>query len=454
MAFASVIGAFFGCWFSRDAINGKTEFNWLWEIYIQFATTGGTNFNKADLSNSFFTSANLKGGNFKNAIITGVLWYRVQSLERAHVGKNYLKYPQVRELVVGLDGKGKNFDNLNLEGINLEIPNLSEALNSLERTNLSSASFMGTNLNKANLQGVNLEKANLKQAKLNGANLTKACLTGAIIEDWNIDQTTILSNVKCEFIFLKERPDPNSGIQKRLPHPPNIFKPGDFEKIYIEERNTVQLFIRQEQNRQALDAAFKNLIKNNPDIAPDDFRGFRRIEDNVLVTIRVPQSTFEGVVEQEFEQAYQNQKLKQESPSNSSDRESENQPLFKFILELINTLGENMSETQINKQINVTGRYIENIGTYVERDYINMSQDLTKAASQIQDLIEQLQKGGAAVGVAKNKVAENIATQAKNDSTMQEKLTKWGQSLGDATVSDVVKSVVKLAIRSAGIPLP
>lgn len=456
---ASIVGAIFGCWFSRSAINENTQFNWLWKIYVQLAATGGTTFNQADLTNAFFTSANLKGVNFKNAIITGVLWYRVKSLERAHIGKNYLKFPKLRELVIRLDGKSQNFNNLNLEGINLATPNLSEASNLseagnlLERTNLSSASFVGTNLNKANLQGVNLEKANLKQAKLNGANLTKACLTGAIIEDWNIDQTTILSNVKCEFIFLKEHPDPNSGIQKRLPHPPNIFKPGDFEKIFIGERNTVKLFIRHEQNRQALTAAFEHLIKNNPDITPDDFREFRRIDDDdVLVTIRVPQYTFEGVVEQEFEQVYQ--QVKQESPSNSRSVEFENQPLFEFILKLIKTIGENMNE---KREITFNGndsRYIENNGTYVERDYINMSQDLTKAASQIQDLIEQLQKRGVTVDVAQTQVAENIATQAKKDSTMKEKLAKWGQSLGDATVSDVVKGVVKLAIRSAGIPLP
>lgn len=452
-ALASVIGAIFGCWFSRSAINENPQFNWLWKLYVQLVSTVGTTFYQADLTNVFFTSANLKGANFKGVIITGVLWYRVKSLERAHVGKNYLKYHQVRELVVRLDGKGQNFNNLNLEGINLEKPNLSEASNSLERTNLSSASFVGTILNKANLQGVNLEKANLKQAKLNGTNLTKACLTGAIIEDWNIDKTTILSNVKCEFIFLKEHPDPNSGIRKRLPHPPNIFKSGDFEKIFIGERNIVQLLIRHEQNRQALTAAFEHLIRNNSDITPDDFREFRRIDDNVLVTIRVPPSTFEGVVEQEFEQVYQ--QVKQESPLNSRLGEFDNQPLFEFIIRLINTIGENMMSEK--REINFHGndsKYIENNGTYVERDYINMSQDLTKAASQIQDLIEQLQKRGVTVDVAQTQVAENIATQATKDSTMQEKLVKWGQSLGDATVSDVVKGVVKLAIRSAGIPLP
>lgn len=333
VVFTAIVGSIFGCWFSRAAINENPQFNWLWKIYILFATTGGTTFNQADLTNAFFTSANLKGVNFKDAIITGVLWYRAKCLERAHVGKNYLKFRQVRELVVRLDGKGKNFDGLDLEGINLETPNLLEASNSLERTNLSSARFVGTNLNKANLQGVNLEKANLKQAKLNGANLTKARLTGAMIEDWNIDKTTILSNVECKFIFLKELPDPNSGIQKRLPQNPNIFKDGDLEKIYIGERNTVLLLIRHEQNRQALTAAFENLIKNNPDITPDNFRELKRIDDDVLVTIRVPQHTFEGVVEQEFEQVYQ--QVKQESLSNSRSGEFETQPLFEFILKLI-----------------------------------------------------------------------------------------------------------------------
>ena len=83
-----------------------------------------------------------------------------------------------------------------------------------------------------------------------------------------------------------------------------------------------------------------------------------------------------------------------------------------------------------------------------------MSQDLSDAAREIQDLIDQLQRQGATIDVAQDKVAQDIANQAKGDSTMKEKLLRWGQSLGDATVSDVVKGTVKLAIRSAGIPLP
>ena len=58
------------------------------------------------------------------------------------------------------------------------------------------------------------------------------------------------------------------------------------------------------------------------------------------------------------------------------------------------------------------------------------------------------------VEVAQAQVVQDIATQAQNDPTMKKQLIKWSKSLGSATITDVVKGIVKLAIRSAGIPLP
>ncbi|MEH2141660.1 hypothetical protein [Nostoc sp.] len=82
-----------------------------------------------------------------------------------------------------------------------------------------------------------------------------------------------------------------------------------------------------------------------------------------------------------------------------------------------------------------------------------MSQDLTQAASQIQDLLDQLKQCGVADNVAQQQVATDIGTEAQKNQTMKKKLAKWGKSLASATVSDVVKGVVKLACNSAGIPL-
>jgi hypothetical protein len=112
-----------------------------------------------------------------------------------------------------------------------------------------------------------------------------------------------------------------------------------------------------------------------------------------------------------------------------------------------------------NRQIHTGGgSYYESIntsgGSYIQGNYIEMSQDLTHAAAQIQDLIEQLQKRGMNADSAQEQVAQDIAAKSQNDPTVKDKLIKWGQSLGSATITDVVKGTVKIAIRSAGIPLP
>ena len=84
----------------------------------------------------------------------------------------------------------------------------------------------------------------------------------------------------------------------------------------------------------------------------------------------------------------------------------------------------------------------------------NMSIDLAQASVQIQDLVEQFHRQGLRIEDAQRRVADDIAVQVQKSPTMADKLKKWGQALGDATVSDIAKEVVKLAIRTAGIPLP
>lgn len=110
--------------------------------------------------------------------------------------------------------------------------------------------------------------------------------------------------------------------------------------------------------------------------------------------------------------------------------------------------------------INDDGTYIESSskysirGDYIRGDYFNMSQDLTQAASQIQNLIKKNEQLEMNTDLAQRKVGEDLARQVQDDPNLKEKLRKWGQSLGDATVSEVVKETVKLALRSAGILLP
>lgn len=124
--------------------------------------------------------------------------------------------------------------------------------------------------------------------------------------------------------------------------------------------------------------------------------------------------------------------------------------------EALGKLGEN--KTMSDERIINAQYYYEKIdtggGNFIQGDYINFSQDLSEAASQIQELLDTLQQKGVSRDVAETQVAQDMANQAQNDPTLKSKLIKWGQSLGNATVTDVAKGVVKMALRSAGLPLP
>ncbi len=85
-------------------------------------------------------------------------------------------------------------------------------------------------------------------------------------------------------------------------------------------------------------------------------------------------------------------------------------------------------------------------------------QSLVEAAAEIQQLLIQLETQGYSPKNAQQKVAADLATQAKSDPKAKSKLVRWGQDLGDASangiIGDVAVEVIKLALRLAGIPVP
>lgn len=469
----AAIGGGLGWRFSKSALEGDKRFSWLWKMYVEFAASGGTIFSGCHLTDANFSSASLRGANFKSSNTKRTRWSKARYFEYVCVGDGYLTIPKVQQLVITQSVAKQNSGDLNFDGLNLEGINLEEA-------DLSSGSFVGTNLNNANLHRANLFQANLKNANLNGADLSEAYLTGATIGNWTISSETKLDNVKCEYVFLTDRINRIKGNLERLPHAPNkFFRPGEFEKLYTENIEPLQLLIHNNDNRQALTAAFLQLIKNNPGIKSNDLQGVEMVGSDVLVKFRVSPDTDKGIVEQEFEQVYQ-QGVSQEIPKNEELQKiaetvemDKNQPLYEFILKLIKAIGDNMEPSIPSIIINdgdfITGngnttRTNTAGGNFIQGDYINMSQDLTQAAAQIQELIEQLQnEKDVTVDVAKKEVAEDLAKQAKSDERIKEKLIKWkeslatikwGEALATATVSEAFISVVKLACQSAGIPLP
>ncbi|OKH31372.1 hypothetical protein NIES2119_28985 [[Phormidium ambiguum] IAM M-71] len=211
-----------------------------------------TSFRGVDLTNADFTGAMLRNVNFKGANLTKTRFYNAQDIEYAYIDEHhFLQNLKAQQLAITLDVNklsDKNFNYLDLEGINLE------------SANLQGASFIGANLKNANLKNADLSGANLKQAQLVGVDLTGATLTGACIEDWGITKTTELKDVKCDFIFLesKEEYDKNGlfSIKFQQQYPNNRkFEEGEFIKRaylawekYEENKTTTMNFYAPVQN--------------------------------------------------------------------------------------------------------------------------------------------------------------------------------------------------------------
>ncbi|WP_446876802.1 pentapeptide repeat-containing protein [Phormidesmis sp. 146-33] len=340
-------------------------------IAITLGAIGGTSFCGADLTDADFTQAILKSTNFnhtrqKRTVLHQVCWSGATKLDRARLGTSILANSDVRKLLTTRNGYKKSYAN--------------------------------ADLSNANLKGANLNHANLTQALAVGADFSQACLTGACLESWNIDHTTKLDQVDCQYVFLLEQPNA-IGSRERRPHDPDkVFQPGDFEKLYAKIMTTMQLLLRNGVNPEAFAVAFQKLMQENPDISPDSVQAIEKKGNDVLVTLQISEGTDKGKLEHTFDTAYQ---AKLEAQKNAELLESEkrhNQELNHLALTLAqNTnLGNLLSNLTIvtgndntmtdnkNQGINTGANSFVNTGTnQMINSILNMSGAVTNALNQL-----------------------------------------------------------------------
>ncbi|MEO1403491.1 MAG: pentapeptide repeat-containing protein [Cyanobacteria bacterium J06635_1] len=265
---------------------------------IAFGALGGTSFSGVDLSGANFSQARLKSTNFaasrkSSTSLNRVCWQDATLLDRSRLGNAILQNPKVRDLLITFNGRGQNLSDLNLRGANLHSADLKGA--HLKRATISAADF----------SRAILEDANLSEAQAVGTDFTHAYLTGATLEAWNIDSTTVLKDIDCRYIFLRERPN-QLGDRERRPHDPNkTFQPGDFEKFFKEVLDEVQILIRNGVNPDAFRAALQRIMEENPDITRDSVKAIEKQGDDVLLTLQVAEGTDKAKVERDWDTGYQ-----------------------------------------------------------------------------------------------------------------------------------------------------
>jgi uncharacterized protein YjbI with pentapeptide repeats len=283
-----------GIYVAWRALAGDEKHAFVRTIAIAFAATGGTSFRNADLTDANFTKATLKSTDFRTANLTRTCFRNTERLDRARVGNSILADTRVRELLITGYGYNKSYVGADLQGANLT------------GVNLSYANLKQANLSKATLHLANLEFAKLIHTQALATDFTAASFTGACLEAWNIDGNTKLDHVDCRFVYLLENAKPGTDDRERRPHHiSKCFEPGDFEKLYKKIMETVRILIKDGLNPEAFTAAFQKLMREFPDITPESIQGVEKKENDVLLTLKVPEGTDKGKVEQIWDEVYQ-----------------------------------------------------------------------------------------------------------------------------------------------------
>ncbi|CCQ54533.1 MULTISPECIES: pentapeptide repeat-containing protein [Crocosphaera] len=374
----------FACYLAYRAMKGDPRDAWIKNFAVAFAATGGTTFKNANLTDANFTKAILKSTDFRDATLTRTCFKNTEKLDRIRPGKTILRQPRVRELLITGDGYKKNYQDNDLRGANLDGANLNQA--NLKQCDLSEASLRATNL----------EWANLTEVSALQTNFTRCNLTGACLEAWNIDKTTILDNVDCQYVFLLEKPDKN-GNRDRHPHDPDkVFQPGDFEQLYSKIMETVQLLLRNGVNSEAFKSGFQKIMAENPEITYDSIQGIEKKGKDVVVTVEVPKDADKGKIEHQFNEAYE---MKLEAVKQTAlleaakEHKQEIKELTKDITEIaklalsnqpnVNTIIENkpMTNSPDNSQNITSGRDVI---------LTNSNANLREISGNINNLIQQL----------------------------------------------------------------
>jgi len=203
-----------------------------------------------------------------------------------------------------LDLSGLNLRGANLKGANLFGTDFIEA--DLTGADLREADLTAADLSQADLTGVDLREARLIRTQALATNFNQVRFTGACLEDWNIDPSTNLDGVICDYIYLKSKYVPEQKLyllKERRPYNGN-FEAGEFTKLFQKVLEPLSLVFRNGIDWQAFLTSFQELQLecSNHELS---IQALENKNSGVLVIkLNVPNDANKAQIEQSFKHKY------------------------------------------------------------------------------------------------------------------------------------------------------
>jgi uncharacterized protein YjbI with pentapeptide repeats len=397
----------------------------------------GTSFYNLDLSGVNFRNARLANTDLRSRKLYRTCFQGATGLERARVDSRYLdlEIPKVQKLLTHGYCEDQDFSQLNLRGAYLQ------------NTDMRHFDLIDTDLTGADLQGADLRDSILVRTQVIGVDFTEANLTGICIEDWSVNSQTCLTNVHCDYIYRKL--DENGNPTDRYPADRN-FDPREFESLYQEVGNVVELIFKEGVNWRAFSFMLQKLQLEDDGLGLE-LKGVEKRGDLWVVKVTHNQNYSRSEVEHRLSETYNEMK------NLLAVKEQQINQLLGIVADQAEAL-KGYSKQSFGNSFFIIGSTITNLTgsghiKYTEaadqvRHVVANSADPVQATTVVQNLLAQLQeKSVATTSQMQAELVEQILlTEAEKDPIFKQFLVQQGQQITSIMPESAIASAIRRAI--------
>jgi hypothetical protein len=346
-----------------------------------------------------------------------------------------LEIPKVQKLLTHGYSEDKNFSLLSLRGAYLQ------------DADLRYMNFTDTDLIGADLRGADLRNSILARTQVIDVNFTNANLTGICIEHWSVNDQTCFTEVQCDYIYRKL--DEKGESTDRYPFDRN-FEPREFESLYQEVGNVVELIFKEGVNWRAFSFSLQKLQLEDDGLGLE-LKGFEKRGDRWVVKVTHNESASRQVVEQRVYGMYDQMKTLLDA------KEQQINKLLGIAADQAEAL-KSYSKQPFGNSFFITGSTITNLAGSGQIDYdeaagqvrsiVASGGEPDRATTVAQSLLRHLQGQSVATtsDIQAELIQQVILTEAQKDPFFKQFLVQQGQQVAEALPESAIASAIRNAI--------